>query len=192
MHTADKLEYDRLYFRPSTKIKGKFVARIKRYKDNGTGKQVHDKDEIVVANEGSGVLREGKWDVKVKRMKKGDGYVVLSARLAEDRMSMKRERYCVVVMINGREDKLVCQDGAILPLSFSSKKYYDPDKIGGTIRRKAEYLQLNPAFDLTQFIDLFIAECKRVYQEYLVYCKENTEERKPVNLSSLKQKYEKR
>ena len=165
MHT-DQLTFTNLPFRPSTMKEGKFTSKVKTWRDEPGGGKTYTGDLIVIAEKGSGVKAKGRYDVKVKPMQKGKGYIVVDAKLYHDKFSIIREGFRVIVTVNDKQDRLIREDGSTVPLSFSPKKYYDPVKICDNIKAKCGYLQIDPKWDMEAFFTKFIADCEVAYKEY--------------------------
>lgn len=177
---AEKLSFERLYFRESTSKRGEkcFVAKIREYTQSETGEKEYKGDAIVIANTSgkykTTIDEEGKWDVSVMPMNKGKGYVVLLANRATDKIQIKEVEDRVLVLVNGREEKLKTEDGHFIPISFFCEQWYDPKKIINTIKRKMEYLQLGEGFDKEEFFAFFLDACSRVEREYAKKKAENS------------------
>jgi len=178
---TEKLSFTRLYFRESKSRNDElcFVSKVREYiKDENTGEKEYLGDAIVIANTTGkykcGISEEGKWDVNVMPMNKGKGYVVLTASRSTDKLEIKEMEDRVLVLVNGREEKLKTEDGHFIPISFFCKQWYDPKKIVKTIRRKMEYLQLAEDFNEEEFFADFISTCRRVERGYNKKVKNNS------------------
>lgn len=155
--------FHRLFLRESKNKKGErcFIGKVKNMED-GT-------DLIVVANpdllEKNGITETGRYDVEVKPMKNGRGFIVSAISWAFDKIEISTEETRVVLLINGREEKLK-ENGRFIPLSFDCERYYDPRKISENIRKKLGYMQLEEGKDIDGFLDAFVSLCKQTEKNY--------------------------
>jgi len=176
--TTGKLDFTRLYFKKSQNKKGEdcFIAKVKSYSNTDSEKRFVG-DVIVIANCNSGVIgitKEGRWDVKCKKMEKGTGYVVVEAQYTTDKIETKTEKHSVLVLINGREEKLKTDDNKYIPLSFHCDKWYEVELILKNIERKLTYLQLPGEFSFAEFSNEFREKCINVAKEYKKSIKQNS------------------
>ena len=120
-----KLAFTRLFFRKSRNKKGEdcYISKIKQYdNDPETNKKIFAGDLIIIANvEGlqkCGIDREGRWDVRCRRMSKGTGFVVIDADWTIDHITLQEDGWKLRFLISGKEDKLKTEDGKFIPLGF--------------------------------------------------------------------------
>ena len=167
-----KLSFTRLFFKKSKNKKGEecYISKVKNYDILSDGKKKFLGDAIVIANtcgsQKSTINKEGRWDVKVKKMDKGSGYVVVDAVWTLDRPDFSNCDNRVAFTINGREEKLKTDDGKYIPLYFDVKNWYDPETVFHNIERKMKFLQLGADFSLEIFKNRFLALCEQEEKNY--------------------------
>ena len=178
-----KLSFTRLFFRKSKNKKGEecYISKIKNYDILDDGRKKFLGDAIVIANtcgsQKSTINREGRWDVKVKKMEKGSGYVVVDAVYTIDAVNFSVANCKVSFTINGREEKLKTDDGKFIPLYFDARNWYEPTTIYYNIERKFKFLQLPPDFSTEFFKNRFLALCEQCEKDYL---KQSKAEKKKI------------
>lgn len=158
-------EFKRLFLRESENKNGERCL-IGKVVDKTTTPPT---DLIVVCNPDTMKLCEisqrGRWDVEVKPMKSGKGFVVVAGSWAYDKIELSIEDFKVQLLINGRAEKL--KDGdKYIPLFFDCKNYYEPKKIVRAIRQKLSYMQLPEEMDVDGAMEHFLEVCKDVEKEY--------------------------
>lgn len=172
MHILTSTKFKRLFLKESTNAKGERCL-IGKVIDKSVNPEV---DLIVVCNpdtmKESGINRTGRWDVEVKAMKSGKGFVVLSGVWCFDQISFQIDDFRIALLINGREEKLKTE-GKYIPLYFDCRNYYDPQRIVRAMRQKLSYMQLPESNDVEAFLDCFIEESNKLEKEYRLYMIKN-------------------
>lgn len=167
-----KLFFTRLYFRKSENKKGEscYISKIKNYNILENGRKEFAGDSIVIANtvgrQKSNITKAGRWDVKCKKMKKGNGFVVLDAKWTVDKVMIKIEGWVVKFLVNDRQEKFKTVTGKYIPLYFDRERWYDPEVIVYNIEQKLKFLQLPEDFSFEELKLEFLGACDRVQKEY--------------------------
>lgn len=166
----------RLYFKRSKNKQGKecFIAKVKNVEKVEGEKPKHNGDLIIIGNTDRCKINEaGRWDVTVRKMVNGTGYLVLEAEWTTDSMEFEIDwnENKVLFMVNGEETKLkrMATDGSgmkYFPLSFSAEDFYPIKKIVKNIREKSEFLQLGVGFNLDSFLGEFSRACEAIYKAH--------------------------
>lgn len=183
-----KLNFTRLFFKKSKNKKGEdcYIGKVKQYVTKESGGKQFNGDTIVIANlfgsQKCNIDREGRWDVRCKKMEKGNGYVVVDANYTQDTLTISTGDFFAKFLINGREEKLKTEDGKYIPLSFDCDKYYDPEIIVENIERKLKYLQLPENFSFDGFMQDFLENCSKVHK---AYCKREMPENEKISEDAL-------
>ena len=157
--------FKRLFLRESTNKKGERCL-IGKVVDKTTTPHT---DLIVVCNpdtmEQHGIHEVGRWDVEVKPMKSGKGFVVVSADWSFDMVELFVTDFKVELLINGRNEKLK-EDDRYIPLFFDCENFYEPKKVAKSIRKKLSYMQIPETVNTEDFIDCFIDQCEIIQKRY--------------------------
>ncbi len=152
-------EFKRLFLRESVNKSGERCL-IGKVVDKTTSPPT---DLIVVCNpdtmRNSSIEKVGRWNVEVKAMKSGKGFVVLGGEWAFDKVELFIDDFKVQLLINGREEKLK-EGEKFIPLSFDLRNYYDPKRVATSIRKKLAYMQIPDGVNIDDFIDFFLDQCK--------------------------------
>jgi len=170
--TVEKLSFERLYFAKSTAGSKEpcFVGKVKQYSEELGEGITHTGDLIVIANIGgrsdSGITKQGRWDVKCRKMATSKGYIVLSATLTEDEFSIDRTGWRVRFLVNGKEETLRTDDGRVIPLVYDREKWYDPEIIVKNIQQKLKFLQVPREKYFRDWRNTFLLQCQIVNREY--------------------------
>ena len=109
-------------------------------------------------------------------MKSKKGWIVIDAKYTQDEVSINTEGRVVMVLINGKEEKLRTEDRVLIPLRFDRDNWYEPKKIVPSIKRKFEHLQLPNTFDFNTFKSDFLHQCSEVSKKYAKDVKKGTPE----------------
>lgn len=172
MNIITSTTFKRLFMKESVNAKGERCL-IGKVVDRSATPPV---DLIVVCNpdtmKESGMNRTGRWDVGVKPMRSGRGFVVLSGEWCFDHISLQVEEFKISLLINGREEKLKVE-GKYIPLYFDCRDYYNPTRVARSIRQKLSYMQLPENVDVDGFLDAFLQECVGIEKEYKKYMIKN-------------------
>ena len=115
--------------------------------------------------ERSGAVKSGRYDIEVKPMRNGKGFIVLSALWAFDKIEMQIDEYKVTILENERTAKLI-RDGKHFPLVFNCRKYFDTKKIARNLEQKLGYMQLGDTIDTSGFVEVFLEQCKEAEKRY--------------------------
>lgn len=190
-----KLAFTRLYFKKSKNRKGEecYISKVKNYDILENGKKKFLGDAIVIANttgrQKANIDKEGRWDVKCKRMHKGSGFVVIDAVWTIDDIEIKIDGWVVKFLINGRQEKLKTDDGKYIPLYFDRENWYDPEVIVENIERKLKFLQLPPKFSFEDLKLEFLGRCNEVQRKYKKKAEKSDSTIDEASIDKLKEKW---
>lgn len=159
--SSDKKKFLGMFFKES-------VNRRKEKCFIGKVRVPNEGDLIVIANPNlCEVSKMGRWDVEVEPIKQGKGFFVTSAKFSRDELSIVTDidGGKVSVLVNGRENKLKRRmpDGEkYIPLVYDIEQRHSVRKVVVNIEEKIGFLQLDPEFSVSKFINEFEDACEVV------------------------------